>query len=112
MRHCTAQDERCASAFRAFKRDGGLACLEDREFTVRQPLAGTERAVADRDPRNGVPPRRFVRPPLTRLERDQQVVNAAWSPRRARCGFVRADDEAGGTNARHLFDAEVLGFWF
>src|SRR6185503_12331715 len=112
MRHGRAQDESCATAFRSVKRDGCLAWLEDHELSVRQPLAAAEGALANRDPRNGVTSRRFIRPSLTGLERDQQVVNPAWSPRRARCGFVRTDDEAGRTNARHLLAADVLSFWF
>src|SRR5437899_1490299 len=112
MRHCRAQDEGCASAFRSLKRYRGLAWLEDHKFTVRHPLAAAERTLANRDPRNGVTARRFIRPPLTGLERDQQVVNPAWSPRWARGGFVGTDDEAGRTNARHQLGAQVLGFWF
>src|SRR4029450_2605764 len=112
MRHCRAQDEGCASAFRSLKRDRCLAWLEDDEFTIRQPLAAAERALANRDPRNGVTARRFIRPPLTGLQRDQQVVNPAWSSRRARPGLVSTDNEAGRANARRQVGAEVLGFWF
>src|SRR4029453_14434872 len=112
MRHCRAQDEGCAGAFRALERDRCLTWLEDPEFTVRQPLAAAERALANRHPRAGVTAGRFIRPPLTGPERDQQVVDPAWSARRARCAFVRTDDEAGRTSLRHQIGAEVLGFWF
>ena len=54
MRHCRAEDEGCASAFRSLKRDRRLAWLEDREFTVGQLLAAAERAFGNRDPANGV----------------------------------------------------------
>jgi hypothetical protein len=112
MRHCRPQHESRASAFHSLKRDRRLASLENYEFAVRQPLAVIERAPANRDPRHGVTGRRFIRPALTGSERDQHVVDPAWSPHRARGCFVRTDDEAGRTNSRHQLSAEVLAFWF
>src|SRR6185503_6915231 len=112
MGHGGAQDEACASAFHSLKRDRCLAWLEDHEFTARKSLATAECALCNRDPANSVTSRRFIAPTLSWLERDQQVVDPAWSARRTRCAFIRTEDEAGRTNARHQLGAEVLGFWF
>src|SRR6185295_2354653 len=77
-----------------------------------EPFTGAESALGDRDPADRVASGRFIAPAFTWLERDQQVVDPAWSPHRARGGFVRTDDEAGRTNSRHLLGVEVLAFWF
>ena len=93
-------------------RDSCVAWLEDHEFTVRQPLAAAERALGNRDPANSVPSRWLIAPAFTWLERDQYVVDPAWSRHWTRRGLVRTDDEACRTNLRHELGAEVLTFWF
>src|ERR1043166_4484959 len=87
MRHRRAEHEGCASASRSFERDRFLARFEDHELTVREPLVAGQRSLADGDPPNAVTSGRCIRPLLPRLERDQQVIDPAWSPHRTRRGI-------------------------